>query len=113
MTTIETEIKKIENIDFRTLELKLGDTVFINGKKEIVIETTFTETYYEGKRLVSFGSVRREEDGGIAELRYSINKETGKEHQDFSGIVYEEDRPPYHASERYSKLNRIFKEEEK
>ncbi|MDP3992511.1 MAG: hypothetical protein U1B79_01605 [Candidatus Pacearchaeota archaeon] len=121
MTTIETAVKEIKSVDFRTLELKLGDSVSIDGREEIIIETTVTEKYDMGKRLERFRTIRREENGVIAESGYSVNGNTGKEHLDYSGIVREKDgvfndknnrQYTAHASKRYSKLNKILEEQE-
>ncbi len=115
MTAIETAVKKNEGerTGSSKLELKVGDLFSKNGKNEIVTETTITETYSGEKRLVRFGTAKRKEDGGIAESIYSINKGTGEEHEDYSGIVYGNEHPPFHASERYFELNKFLKEHEK
>ena len=106
MTTTEITVN-IKSTDFRNIRLNIGDIVCTNGKKEIV-----TETHYEEKRLIRFRSIRRD-NRGIAELGYSIDKETGKLAQLFSGIYFNEENPSFHASERYSELNRILEGKEK
>lgn len=105
MTSIETEIKKT---DFRNLELKIGGTISIKGKDEIVAETTVTETYLGGRKLVRFRTIRREENDGIAESGYSVDSQTGEEHMDYSGIYHEKENPPYAASKLYSELNNFL-----
>jgi len=106
MTTIETAVNN-ESTDFRKIELKAGDILYTNGKKEIV-----TETHYEKKKLIRFGSIRRE-NGGIVESGYFVDKETGKSEQLFSGIYFSEEHLPFHTSERYSELNKFLEEQEK
>ena len=103
MTTTNQDIKKM---DFRNLELKVGDLLSINGKDQIVSEATL-EKYGEGKRLFRFRVVRREEEG-IVVSAYSVNQGTGEEHQDFSGIYHEKENPPYGASKMYSQLNEFL-----
>ncbi len=118
MTAIEILIEKQRinldgKVDLRNVFFEIGNKVKRNGKTEFVTETTVRETYVGGKRLVGFGTIRREEDRGIAESRYSVNEKTGQEHQDYSGSVYGEEHPPFHASERYSKLNSLLESFEK
>ena len=122
MTTIETTVKKNESVDFRTLELKLGDSISIDGREEIIIETTVTEKDNIGKRLERFRTIRREENGVIAESGYSVNGNDGKEHLDYSGVVREKDEvfnnennKPYtiRASEKYPKLSKFLEQFEK
>jgi len=105
MKTIE--ITDIESTDFRSIELKVGDILCTNGKKEFV-----TETHYEEKKLIRFRSIRRD-DGRIAESGYFVDKETGKLERLFSGIYFNKENPPFHASERYSELNKFLEEQEK
>ena len=49
----------------------------------------------------------------IAESGYSVDKETGKSEQLFSGIYFSKENPPFHASERYPELNNFLEEQEK
>ena len=107
MTNIETAVKNIGSTDFRSIGLKTGDTFCANGKKEIV-----TEIHYDEKRLIGFRTVRREE-GAILELGYSVGNATGKLEELSSGIHFEKENPPFHASKRYFELNKILEEQEK
>ena len=106
MTTIETTFNT-ESTDFRNIVLRVGVIVCTNGKKEIV-----TETHYEEGRLIRFIAIRRV-NGAIAESGYSINRETGKTRQLFSGIYFGKETPPFNASERYFELDKFFREREK
>ena len=107
MTTIEIAFKSIESTDFRNVELKTGDIFSANGKKEIV-----TQTHYDEKRLTGFRTLRREE-GAILESGYSVGNATGKLEKLSSGIHFEKENPPFHASGRYFELNKILEEQEK
>ena len=109
MTTTEITEKKLESAKPKMLEPKLGEIVSRKGKDEIVVERTIRETYEDERRLVGFGTIRREEDGGIIESHYSVSRE-GEEHQNYSGVFYSEEHPPFHASEGYSMLNKILEQ---
>ena len=102
MTAIETAVEKIESIDFRTLDLRIGGPVIIQGREEIVTKFTVTEAY-DSRKLERFGTVRREGDVVIIESGYSVNGSNGREHLDYSGTLT-------HSSERYSELNKILNE---
>ena len=100
MTAIETEVKKIESIDFRTLDLRIGSPVIIQGREEIVTKFTVTEAY-DSRKLERFGTVRREGDVVIIESGYSVNGSDGREHLDYSGVL------PL-SSAKYIELNKIL-----
>ena len=69
-----------------------------------------SDAFYEGERLVRFKTLRRLE-GAILESGYDFDI-NGKIHPSASGIRFEKDNPPYHASGLYQKLNEFLKEVE-
>ena len=99
MTSIETKT-----------DLKVGEIFNSNGKGEIV-----TEVFYEGEKLARFRTLRRHRKGNsraILESAYSVDG-PGKITQSFSGIHFGKETPPFHASERYSELDKFLREWEK
>ena len=107
---LEEKVQNIKSTDFRNVKLEVGASIRINGKKEII-----TEIYHKGKRLVRFKAIRRDK-GGIAELGYSVDEKTGKEHQDYAGICYGKDTEVktsqgafiFRASKKYFELDEIL-----
>ena len=120
MTTPILEKKVIqieEGTNLIELRVEVGDILELNGKKEPV-----TFAYYEdvarkkgeifgGRRLRIFRTARKEE-GVIVEIGYTISSE-GKLGSFFSGIYHEKDTPPFHASARYSELDKFLQEHKK
>lgn len=91
-----------------SIMLKKGDRFRKNRKVETIIET-----FYEEGRLIRFRTARKEKRPRvIIESGYAVN-EIGEIEQSSSGKYYEKDNPPFHASERYSELNKFLEEQKK
>jgi hypothetical protein len=102
MKTLEITANLDEEIDFRSVRLDSGDGCTRKGQIEIV-----KEAVYENERLVLLRTVRRSNDG-IIETGYNIDKGTGKIAQASSGIFFGKDAPPFHASSKYSALDKFL-----
>jgi len=111
MTTIEARVIKVEEgMDFRKIRLREKDRLD-NGKSTVEI---VTETHYEAKRLVRFRTVRKNDEGGIVELGYCVDMNTGELGNRFSGVNYWMNiPPPFRRSSRYPELNKSLKKARK
>lgn len=90
-------------------ELKVGEIFDSNGKGEIV-----TKVVHEDGKLARFKTIRREDDGAILELGYSVDGMPKKINQLFCGIHYgNNNHPPFNPSERYFELDKFLREMEK